>query len=101
MKALGARWVSAIKHKLDGTILKYCARCVAKGFNQTMGVDCDEIYAPTDSLNTLCLLLSIAKENTFATATFDISLTYLYSPIEEEVYVQPPIKIKPEWKGKS
>jgi hypothetical protein len=27
-------------------------------------------------------------------------VTYLYSPIEEEVYVQPPVELIPEWKGK-
>jgi hypothetical protein len=85
IKVLGARWVFAIKHKPDGSILKYCARYVAKGFNQTMGVDCNEVYAPTASLNTLRLLLSIAQEHAFATATFDVSSAYLYSPIEEEV----------------
>ncbi|PLW12692.1 hypothetical protein PCANC_14422 [Puccinia coronata f. sp. avenae] len=100
IKVLGARWVFAIKHKPDESILKYCARYVAKGFNQTMGVDCNEVYTPTALLNTLCLLLSIAQEHAFATATFDVSLAYLYSPIEEQVYVQPPIEIRPEWNGK-
>jgi hypothetical protein len=99
MKVLGARWVFAIKHKPDGTILEYRARYVAKGFNQTMGVDCNEVYAPTASLNTLQLLLLIAQEKSFSTATFDVSSAYLYSPIEEEVYVQPPIEIVPEWRG--
>jgi hypothetical protein len=65
-----------------------------------MGVDCNEVYAPTASLNTLRLLLSIAQEKSFATATFDVSLAYLYSSIEEEVYVQPPIEIRPKWNGK-
>jgi hypothetical protein len=44
--------------------------------------------------------LSIAQENVFATATFDVSSAYLYSPKEEEVYMQPPIEIRPEWRGK-
>jgi hypothetical protein len=61
MKVLGACWVFAIKHKPNGTILKYRARYVAKGFNQKMGVDRNEVYAPTAFLNTLRLLLSIAQ----------------------------------------
>jgi hypothetical protein len=100
VKALGARWVFTIKRLPDGTIDKFRARYVAKGFNQIMGSDCNETYAPTASLNTLRLLLSIAQSKNLPTATFDISSAYLYSPIEEEVYVQPPIKIVPEWKGK-
>jgi hypothetical protein len=100
VKALGAWWVFTIKRLPDGSIDKFRARYVAKGFNQTMGLDCNETYAPTASLNTLRLLLSTAQSKNFPTATFDISLAYLYSPIEEEVYVQPPVKIMPEWQGK-
>jgi hypothetical protein len=65
-----------------------------------MGTDCNETYAPTALLNTLRMLLSIAQTKQYPTASFDISSAYLYSPIEEEVYVQPPVEIMPEWKGK-
>jgi hypothetical protein len=40
-KALGARWVFTIKRKTDGSIDKFRARYVAKGFNQVMGTDCN------------------------------------------------------------
>ncbi|PLW35803.1 hypothetical protein PCASD_15704 [Puccinia coronata f. sp. avenae] len=100
LKALGARWVFTIKRMPDGSIDKFRARYVAKGFNQVMGTDCNETYAPTASLNTLRMLLSIAQTKNYPTASFDISSAYLYSPIEEEVYVQPPVEIVPEWKGK-
>jgi hypothetical protein len=100
VKVLGARWVFTIKRLPDGTIDKFRARYVAKGFNQVMGSNCNKTYAPTASLNTLRLLLSIAQSKDFPTATFDISSAYLYSPTEEEVYIQPPVEIVPEWKGK-
>jgi hypothetical protein len=100
VKALGARWVFTIKQQPNGSIDKFCAQYVAKGFNQIMGSDCNETYAPTGLLNTLCLLLSIPHSQNFPTASFDISSAYLYSPIKEEVYVQPPVEIMPEWKGK-
>jgi hypothetical protein len=100
VKALGARWVFTIKRLPDGSIDKFRARYVAKGFNQVMGTDCNKTYAPTASLNTLRMLLSIAQTKQYPTASFNISLAYLYSPIEEEVYVQPPVEIMPKWKGK-
>jgi hypothetical protein len=100
VKVLGARWVFTIKRLPDGSIDKFRARYVAKGFNQTLGVDCNETYAPTASLNTLRLLISLARQHQYPTALFDISSAYLYSPIEEEVYVQPPVELNPEWKGK-
>ncbi|KAH9455843.1 hypothetical protein Pst134EB_033422 [Puccinia striiformis f. sp. tritici] len=42
----------------------------------------------------------MANKYNYATATFDVSSAYPYSPIDEEVYVQPPVEIRPEWKGK-
>jgi hypothetical protein len=65
-----------------------------------MGIDCNETYAPTASLNTLRLLISPANKKNYPAATFDVSSAYLYSPIEEEVYVQPPTEIWPKLKGK-
>jgi hypothetical protein len=100
VQVLGVRWVFTSKQHPDGTVDKFRARYVAKGFNQTPGVDCNETYAPTASLNTLHLLLSLASQHQYPTALFDISSAYLYSPIEEEVYFQPPIELFPEWKGK-
>ncbi|KAI7945067.1 hypothetical protein MJO28_010762 [Puccinia striiformis f. sp. tritici] len=100
MKVLGGRWVFSIKRKVDGTIDKFRARYVAKGFNQQLGIDCNETYALTALLNTLRLLISIAHKFNFLTATFDVSSAYLYSPIEEDVYVQPPVEIFPHLKGK-
>jgi hypothetical protein len=99
-KALGARWVFSIKRKPDGSIDKYQARYVAKGFNQQLGLDYNETYAPTASLNILRFLISLSMTHNFPTATFDVSSAYLYSPIEEEVYIQPPVEINPSLKGK-
>jgi hypothetical protein len=100
-KALGCWWVFTIKPPdREGDPEIYQARYVAKGFNQQIGIDCNETYAPTASLNTLQPLLSLANKHGYATATFDVSSAYLYSPIEEEVYVQPPVKIMPHLKGK-
>jgi hypothetical protein len=100
MKVLGARWVFSIKRKPNGTIDKFRARYVAKGFNQQLGIDCNETYAPTASLNTLRLLIALGLRFGLSTATFDVSSAYLYSPIEEDVYIQPPVEIFPHLKGK-
>jgi hypothetical protein len=65
-----------------------------------MGLDYNETYAPTASLNILRFLISLSISHNFPTATFDVSSAYLYSPIEETVYIQPPVEINPSLKGK-
>jgi hypothetical protein len=41
----GSRWIFKIKHVADGSIEKYKARFVAKGFSWKEGVDYEETFA--------------------------------------------------------
>ncbi|PLW43994.1 hypothetical protein PCANC_08571 [Puccinia coronata f. sp. avenae] len=99
-KVIGAQWVFALKRDPAGNIAKFKARYVARGFNQRPGQDCGDTYAPTASLASLRLLLSISVQKGYTTQSFDVSSAYLYSPIDEEVYVKPPTKLQPDLKGK-
>lgn len=62
-KAVGGRWVYAIKNNLDGSE-KYKARYVAKGYSEKMGVDNEETFSPTANLTSIRVLMQkIAQEN--------------------------------------
>ncbi|PLW33813.1 hypothetical protein PCANC_21904 [Puccinia coronata f. sp. avenae] len=91
-------WRQAAEAKLQQ--LEKLARYVARGFNQRPGQDCGDTYAPTASLATLRLLLSISFQNGFVNHSFDVSSAYLYSPIDKEVYVKTPSELRPELTGK-
>ena len=59
-KLVGCRWVFIIKYKVDGSVKRYNARFVAKGYTQTYGINYLETFAPVEKMNILRILLSLA-----------------------------------------
>ena len=57
-----SRWIYKVKHAADGTVEKYKARFVARGFSQVEGVDYDETFAPVARYTSIRALTSIAAE---------------------------------------
>lgn len=46
-------WLYKIKHGIDGSIKKYNARFVARGFSQKEGIYYDEMFAPIAHYTTI------------------------------------------------
>eukprot|EP01018_Ginkgo_biloba_P002260 Gb_17709 [translate_table: standard] len=61
-KPIGCKWVYKVKCKVDGTLDKYKARLIAKGFSQVEGIDYDETFAPTTKMSTIYLILAMATQ---------------------------------------
>ncbi|KAL0284787.1 UNVERIFIED_CONTAM: hypothetical protein Sangu_2809500 [Sesamum angustifolium] len=59
-RAIGFKWVYKLKLKDDGTIDKYNARLVAKGYNQIKGTDYVDSFSSMANAVTVHLLLTIA-----------------------------------------
>eukprot|EP00253_Pinus_taeda_P001623 PITA_01623 len=54
------KWLYKIKHVADGSIDKFKARFVARGFSQDEGIDYEETFAPTTRYTTIQSLISLA-----------------------------------------
>ena len=70
---------------------RYKARLVAQGCRQILGVDVDEVFAPTSSFGARRASLAVAAAKDYETHQVDIKPAFLNGELEEEVYVtQPP-----------
>lgn len=85
------RWVLKIEYKSDGTIDKYKARLVIRGFSQKEGVDFHEIYPPVLKYNTVRAVLAIVAAEDLHIKQFDIKTAFLYGELEETIFMKQPL----------
>ena len=57
-----SRWLYKLKHAADGSVEKYKARFVARGFSGVDGIDYDDTFVPVACYTSIRALISIAAE---------------------------------------
>ena len=93
-KPITTRWVFKIKYNPDGSIEKYKARLVARGFLQREGIDFKETFAATVHPTSVRILLALAALFDWYIHQLDAVAAFLNADVEEEIYVVPPEPIK-------
>ncbi|KAD4586033.1 hypothetical protein E3N88_23634 [Mikania micrantha] len=89
-KPLGYRWIFKRKMKADGSIDKYKARLVIKGFRQKEGVDYFDTYSPVTRITSIRLVLAIAALRNLEVHQMDVKTAFLNGDLEEEIYMEQP-----------
>jgi transposase InsO family protein len=84
------KWVFKVKTKSDGSIDRYKARLVARGFQQTQGLDYDETFAPVAHMTTVRTLIAVAASSSWTIFQMDVKNAFLNDDLHEEVYMHPP-----------
>ncbi|GJX64041.1 retrovirus-related pol polyprotein from transposon TNT 1-94 [Tanacetum coccineum] len=95
------KWIFKKKMKADGTIDKYKARLVIKGFRQREGLDYFDTYSPVTRITSIRMILAIAALRNLEVHQMDVKTAFLNRDLEEEIYMnQPEGFIAPGQEGK-
>ncbi|XP_022631718.1 uncharacterized protein LOC111240603 [Vigna radiata var. radiata] len=88
---VGCKWVFRIKRHLDGSIDRYKACLVAKGFHQRPGWDYTETFSPVVKLVTIRIVLTLVVRQGWSIRQLDANNAFLQGTLKEEVFMlQPP-----------
>ena len=86
---VGCRWAYKIKTKADGSVERYKAPLVAKGFTQEYGIDYEKTFAPVARLTSVRCLIVVAAVCHWPLYQMDVKNSFLNGDLHEEVYMQP------------
>ena len=78
------KWVFKRKYNADGSLQRYKARLVVKGYKQEWGKDYDETFAPVFAYSTMRTVLSIANQHDLRVDSFDIANAFIQCDLDRE-----------------
>uniref|UniRef100_A0A453IDZ6 Reverse transcriptase Ty1/copia-type domain-containing protein n=1 Tax=Aegilops tauschii subsp. strangulata TaxID=200361 RepID=A0A453IDZ6_AEGTS len=84
------KWVFRHKTRPDGTLERYKARWVVRGFRQRAGVDFTDTFAPVVKPGTIRTVLQLAVSRTWHVHQLDVSNAFLHGHLAEQVFCEQP-----------
>ncbi|HSQ51075.1 MAG TPA: DNA N-6-adenine-methyltransferase, partial [Nitrospiraceae bacterium] len=89
-KCVRHKWVFRRKMLPEGTVERYKARLVGKGFTQVAGVDYHEVFSPVVRADSARIALTFALSTNRIVKQVDIGNAYLNAPLEEDIFLSIP-----------
>jgi hypothetical protein len=87
---VSSKWLFKIKYAADGSIEKYKARFVSRGFSQKEGIDYEETFAHVARYTSIRTIIALAAKMKWKLQQMDVKIAFLNGVIEEEVCIEQP-----------
>ncbi|KAL0396255.1 UNVERIFIED_CONTAM: Retrovirus-related Pol polyprotein from transposon TNT 1-94 [Sesamum calycinum] len=88
-KTIGNKWFLKVKHKADGSIDKFKAWLVAKGYSHKEVIDYEETFSPVVRFASVRLILVIVAHLDLELFQMDVKTAFLNGELDEEIYMDP------------
>ena len=88
---VSSKWIFKTKHLVDGSIEKYKAIFIARGFSHKEGIDYEDVFALVSRFTSIKTILSLAAKMKWKLHQMDVKTTFLNDVIEDEVDIERPL----------
>src|SRR4051812_1468494 len=90
VRPVSCKWIYKVKTKIDGSVDRYKARLVARGFTHEDGIDYKETFAPVAKMTSIRTIIASAAALERLLYQVDIKNAFLNGNLSEVIYMQPP-----------
>jgi len=84
------KWVFRHKLRADGSLERYTARWVVRGFTQKPGIDYTETFSPVVKPASIRTILTLAVSQSWPVHQLDVKNAFLHGFLDEQVYCYQP-----------
>lgn len=84
---VSTKWIFSRKYNLDGTLVCYKARFIARGFSQQEGIDYYDTFSPVIKTKSFRLLFAIATLHDYHIHQMDVIIAFLHAKLKETIHI--------------